>query len=92
MTFYYVYVLLNLANNKNYIGYTTDLRKRIVGHKSGNTNTTRGKDYELIYYEAYRNKADALGREKFLKGGSGGKCLKKQLAYYLVEDVSSTYE
>jgi predicted GIY-YIG superfamily endonuclease len=29
-----------------------------------------------------RNKRDALEREKFLKGGSGRKYLKKQLRYY----------
>lgn len=87
MTFYYVYVLQNQSDGGFYIGYTTDLRQRILGHKSGNTNTTRGKNYELVYYESYRNKADALGREKFLKGGSGRKYLKKQLAHFLTEDV-----
>jgi predicted GIY-YIG superfamily endonuclease len=27
--------------------------------------------WKLIYYEAYRNQADALGRERYLKSGSG---------------------
>lgn len=86
MSFYYVYVLQNLEDSGFYIGFTKDLRKRIENHDSGGTNTTRGKRYQLIYYEAYRNKADAVGREKFLKGGSGRKYLKKQLMHYLEED------
>jgi putative endonuclease len=82
MRFYYVYVLKNSAGNF-YIGYTADLRKRITDHEAGGARTTRGRDYRLIYYEAYRNKVDALGREKFLKGGSGRKYINKQLAHYL---------
>jgi predicted GIY-YIG superfamily endonuclease len=45
------------------------------------------KDWHLVYYESYLNKADALGREKFLKGGSGRTYLKKQLKHYLEEGV-----
>lgn len=87
MSFHYVYVLQNKGTGSFYIGFTRDLRKRIKGHDSGNTFTTRRGQYELIYYESYRNKADALGREKFLKGGSGRKYLKKQLAHFLAEDI-----
>ena len=32
--------------------------------------------WQLIYYEAYLNRADALGREKYLKSGDGRKFLK----------------
>lgn len=35
--------------------------------------------FELIHYEAYRNKKDAKRREKYLKGGNGRKDLKIQL-------------
>jgi predicted GIY-YIG superfamily endonuclease len=48
--------------------------------------TTRHGHYQLIYYESYRNKADALGRERFLKGGSGRKYLRKQLKWFWEED------
>ena len=37
----------------------------------------------LIYFEGYLVKEDALGREKFLKSGSGYKYLHKQLKHYL---------
>lgn len=66
--FHYVY-LLKLENTKKnfYIGCTSDLRRRIQEHKSGNTQTTRGKNPNLIYYEAFSDKYLALKREKGLK-------------------------
>ena len=68
-----------------YIGFTENLKQRISDHQSGKGGkTTRSKsNWKLIYFECYLNKFDALGREKFLKGGSGRKYLKKQLNHYL---------
>lgn len=77
---YFVYVLENKTNGNLYIGFTHDLRKRLQGHKSKDTKTTRNGDYKLIYFEGYVNKADALGREKFLKGGSGRKYINNSLS------------
>ena len=59
---YYVYILKNLLDSKVYIGFTEDLRRRIKEHSS-----KRNKKFELIYYEAYKAKNDALLREKRLK-------------------------
>jgi hypothetical protein len=42
----------------------------------------------LIYYEAYVNQEDALGRERYLKSGSGRRFLKAQLRHYLAERAS----
>ncbi len=39
--------------------------------------------WKLIYYEAYLERDDALGRERYLKSGSGRKFLKTQLRRYL---------
>jgi putative endonuclease len=82
---YYVYLLESKENKTWYIGYSSDLKKRIQNHLSGNggQTTSRKNDWKLIYYEAYLNKVDAMGREKFLKSGSGRKYLKKQLINYL---------
>ena len=82
---YFVYVLENTLDKSWYIGYTTDIDRRTHEHQHGQgSRTTRIKTgWELIYYEAYRNQRDAIGREKFLKGGSGRKFLKKQFRNYL---------
>jgi len=82
---YYVYLLENQIDKSWYIGYTSDLRKRYQDHQNGYgcRTTSMKKNWKLIYYEAYIEKTDAVGREKFLKGGSGRKYLKKQLKIYL---------
>ena len=67
-----------------YIGYTSDLKKRLQAHQRGeNASTSYRGELKLIYYEAYLHKMDAIGRERFLKSGSGRRFLKKQLAHYL---------
>lgn len=81
-----VYVLENTNDHSWYIGQTDDLKRRVKQHNSGQGGqTTKRKigSWKLIYAEAYCNKQDALGREKFLKGGSGRTYLKKQLKHYL---------
>ena len=82
-----VYVLENKEDKSWYIGQTDDLERRIKQHNGGYGARTTGmngrESWRLIYVEAYINKSDALGREKFLKGGSGRIYLKKQLKHYL---------
>lgn len=83
---YYTYLLENQNDKSWYVGYSSDLKRRLKEHLSGyGCQTTRGDEFwKLIYYEAYLNKKDAEGRERFLKSGSGRKYLKKQLNNYLV--------
>lgn len=84
MSFYYTYLLQSLKNKSWYIGYSEHPDKRLTEHNSGkNASTKLGRPWELIYFEAYLSKNDALGREKFLKSGSGYKYIKKQLRHYL---------
>lgn len=82
---YYVYIIESKQNKSWYIGYSANLRKRIQDHYSGKgcRTTARKSDWFLIYYEAYVNKLDALGRERFLKSGAGRKYARKQLRAYL---------
>jgi putative endonuclease len=84
---YSVYVLENQNDRSWYVGQTSHLKRRLSEHNSGiGGRTTALKEkgsWKLIYAEAYLNKRDALGRERFLKGGSGRKYLQKQLAHYL---------
>jgi putative endonuclease len=81
---HHVYLLENENGNERYIGYTTDLKRRIDEHnKHKNISTSHVQKWKLIYCETYANKMDALGREKFLKSGSGWRFLKKQLTHFL---------
>lgn len=84
---YHVYLLESEMSGKRYIGYTTDLKRRLSEHNAHkNVSTAKEQKWKLIYCETYVNKMDALGREKFLKSGSGWRFLKKQLVHYLIEN------
>ena len=86
MRFYYVYILQSLKDFSLYIGFTENLKSRLQEHNSGKNVSTKYKTpYDLIYFEGYKNKADALGREKFLKSGSGRKYINKQLRNFLIK-------
>ena len=81
---YYVYILRSKKDNSLYIGFSLNLRQRFRKHNQGKAISTKNKrPYELIYYEAYKNRKDAKGREKFLKSGGGWRFIKKQLRYTL---------
>ena len=65
---FYAYLLRSKKDNKLYIGYTNDLRRRLREHNSGKNKSTKyRRPLELIYYEAYKSEQDARRREKNLK-------------------------
>ena len=83
---YYVYVLRSLKDKDFYVGYSDDLKIRIKQHKDGLVQSTKNRrPLELVYYEAHRNRKDAMARERFLKIGWGRNYLKRILANYLQE-------
>jgi len=83
---YYVYVLYSEKDRHLYIGSTPDLRKRMLKHKTGRVRSTKNRrPLNLIYYEAYVLRVDALRREKYLKSGGGRKELAKQLDSYFIK-------
>ena len=63
---FFVYVLLSGKDQKYYIGFTTDIERRLLEHNQGKVKSTKHRcPFELIYYEAYVDKRDAQGREFF---------------------------
>jgi len=81
---FYVYLLHSVADDGFYIGYTTDLRRRLSEHKQGASFATRHRGpWKLVYYEGYADERDAQGRERYLKSGGGRRLLRHQLRRYL---------
>ena len=79
---FYVYILESIKDNKLYIGYSADLKKRIEEHSRGIVMSTKNRrPMVLIYYEAYRAEKDARVREIFLKTGQGREFIKKNIIY-----------
>ncbi|TEB06296.1 hypothetical protein Pmgp_03788 [Pelotomaculum propionicicum] len=83
---HYVYVIRD--EEELYIGRTSNLRARIKSHNEGRNRSTKGHQWELIYYEAYKSPEDALKRENQLKKhGNAKRWLKERIMHSLQEDV-----
>jgi len=78
---FYVYYLKSKINSgQTYIGYSTDLKNRLKKHNSKLVSSTKPyTPWELIFYEAYKNKSDAKRREQYLKTTKGRKALRLML-------------
>jgi putative endonuclease len=81
---YYVYLLHSAKDKGFYIGFSTDLKKRLSQHRRGASFATKSRGpWKLINYEAYTEREDAEGRERFLKSGSERRFLRAQLRHFL---------
>ena len=67
---YYVYLIKTLAGykKKSYVGYTNDLKKRIIKHNLNiGAKSTKGYKWELVYKKKFYLKHKALSFEYKLK-------------------------
>ena len=70
-----VYVLRN-PQGRLYVGSTFDLERRVLQHQGDEGGWTRGRGpWELVHYEHFHNRAEAMGRERELKSGHGRRWL-----------------
>jgi len=53
---------------RTYVGWTTDLEKRLAAHNTGaGAKSTRGRQWRLLYAERFATRGDAMSREWHLK-------------------------
>ena len=67
---YFVYLLISKSKNKiiSYVGFTSNLKKRIYLHNIGKgAKFTRGRKWILVYKKCYKSKTKALKEEYLLK-------------------------
>ena len=51
-----------------YVGYTKNIKERMALHNSGKgAKFTRGRNWRLIYKEAFKSKSKAISREYYIK-------------------------
>lgn len=78
---FYFYVIENDLGEL-YFGSTNNLKRRLGEHQEGNSFATKGSNWTLIYYEAYRSEGDARIREqKVKKFGGTKKHLKNRIMH-----------
>ena len=66
----FVYVLGSDGKGgaRTYVGWTTDLEKRLAAHNTGaGAKSTRGRQWRLLYAERFATRGDAMSREWHLK-------------------------
>ena len=67
---YYVYLIKTLDGypNKSYVGYTNNLKKRLIKHNSNlGAKSTKGYKWEIVYKKKFNSKSKALSFEYKLK-------------------------
>ena len=80
MGFFYIYVLLSVSTKFIYVGFTSNVRKRLNEHNLKQVPSTKYyAPLRLIHYEAYLNRKDAIRREKYLKTSKGKTTLRTML-------------
>ncbi|MEX0997534.1 MAG: GIY-YIG nuclease family protein [Flavobacteriaceae bacterium] len=80
-----VYILYSRTFDKTYVGYTTDLIDRFYSHNFFATKgyTVRYRPWEVMHLEFFKNKKQAMQREKYYKSGMGREKIKALKATYL---------
>jgi putative endonuclease len=68
--FFFVYVLGSRRKNdrRTYVGWTTDLKRRLQQHNAGRgAKSTRGRNWILLYSECCKTRSEAMSREWHIK-------------------------
>jgi len=69
----HVYIMTNDNNTVLYTGVTSDLKERVIRHKSKkhpDSFSARYNIFKLVYFESFGSMGEAIIREKQIKGGS----------------------
>lgn len=83
---FYVYILYSFKDKRLYIGFTNNLKQRLIQHAKAEVNSTKNRlPVKVIHYEYFINEKDAKAREEFLKSGYGRKQFREILKNTLAE-------
>ena len=66
----YVYLIATCDQGaaRSYVGWTTDLEKRLAAHNAGaGAKSTRGRQWRLVHSEVFNTRGEAMSREYELK-------------------------
>jgi predicted GIY-YIG superfamily endonuclease len=77
--YYHVYIIQSIYfPSESYIGFTTDIQKRLSKHnESGTTYSAKFKPWKIKNIITFTEKDKALAFEKYLKSHSGRAFAKK---------------
>ena len=77
---YFTYILYSSNYKRFYKGYCQDLTERLKQHNQGHTKSTKPFiPWELVYFEEFENRENAMKREKYFKTAAGRRFLKTKI-------------
>ncbi|WP_084163894.1 GIY-YIG nuclease family protein [Olivibacter sitiensis] len=77
MGIYYVYALRSKRDGRIYVGFSSDVERRLVQHNTGKTKSTKGHiPWQLVHIEEIADRSAAREKEKHYKSGIGKEFLK----------------
>jgi len=78
---YYACVIKSLKDGSLYKGHCGNIEERLKQHNKGLTVSIKNKiPFELIYFEKFDARIEAIKREKYFKTAAGRRFLKNILA------------
>ncbi len=78
---YFVYILYSAQLDQYYIGFTKNISDRLRRHNSKSKGfTNRANDWELVYKEFYKDKLEAMKRERQIKNWKSKTLLEKLIS------------
>jgi len=79
---YWTYILYSKMIDKFYIGHTGNLDLRLQRHNQGWSRSTKsGIPWEIVYFELFKDKSDAIKRELAIK--------RKKSRKYILEIINN---
>ena len=76
---YYNYILQSIKDGRTYVGFTENVKERLIRHNCGYVNATKHRrPFRVLFTEQAKDAQEAKKREKYWKSGAG----RRKLKYY----------
>ena len=78
-----VYILYSESHDKIYIGFTSNLEQRLLSHNALGKKgwTIKYRPWRIIHTEIFETKAEAMNRERLLKGAKGREWIRHSFLF-----------
>ncbi len=74
---FYAYVIRSRISDYQYKGHCVNLENRLKEHNAGKTKSNKAYGpFDLVYFECFETRAQAVEREKYFKTAAGRRYLK----------------
>ena len=78
---YFSYILYSAKYTRFYKGHCEDLAERLKQHNHGHTKSTKPFiPWEIVYFEEFETREEAINRERYFKTAAGRLFLKNKIA------------